>query len=304
MSQTQLVVQDNTSAAMHEMALRGTDLKRQVALVHEAMSAVMKNGEHYGIIKGCGNKPSLLKPGAEVLAFAFQLAASYQITKESLPNGHREYEVTCVLRHRPTGNFVGEGIGSCSTLEGKYRFRTGAGELTDIPVPKAYWENRDTNSVLAAKILKEAANAAGIEGDKFRTKKNDDSKWVITTFADKVEHDNPADYYNTCLKMAKKRAFVDAILTCTAASDCFTQDIEDDPDLYGGSPRAQQATSPARLDMEAVRASMTGCMTLEALDRAVAALGIDKTHPDASAVGAIYHEIKSFIENASEREGF
>jgi len=33
--------------------------------------------------------------------------------------------------------------------------------------------------------------------------------------------------------MAKKRGLVDAVLTSTAASDIFTQDIEEDPDLYG-----------------------------------------------------------------------
>ena len=33
--------------------------------------------------------------------------------------------------------------------------------------------------------------------------------------------------HNTCEKMAKKRAHVDAILTATAASDIFTQDVED-----------------------------------------------------------------------------
>ncbi len=38
---------------------------------------------------------------------------------------------------------------------------------------------------------------------------------------------NPADYYNTVLKMAKKRAMVDATITATACSDIFTQDIED-----------------------------------------------------------------------------
>jgi len=35
---------------------------------------------------------------------------------------------------------------------------------------------------------------------------------------------------NTILKMAKKRAQVDAVITATAASDIFTQDIEDLPD--------------------------------------------------------------------------
>jgi hypothetical protein len=55
---------------------------------------------------------------------------------------------------------------------------------------------------------------------------------MIARQGEKVEYDNPADYFNTCLKMAKKRALVDAVLTSTAASDIFTQDIEEDPTLY------------------------------------------------------------------------
>jgi hypothetical protein len=46
---------------------------------------------------------------------------------------------------------------------------------------------------------------------------------------DEGRSENPdiADLYNTVLKMAKKRAFVDATITATAASDFFTQDVED-----------------------------------------------------------------------------
>lgn len=46
-------------------------------------------------------------------------------------------------------------------------------------------------------------------------------------FAYGKPHTNIQDNYNTVLKMAKKRAMVDAVLTATAASDIFTQDIED-----------------------------------------------------------------------------
>ena len=46
-----------------------------------------------------------------------------------------------------------------------------------------------------------------------------------------TEGNNPgaclADVYNVVLKQAKKRALVDAVLTATAASDLFTQDMED-----------------------------------------------------------------------------
>jgi len=48
--------------------------------------------------------------------------------------------------------------------------------------------------------------------------------------ADRIENPDIADTYNTVLKMAKKRSHTDAILTATAASDIFTQDLEpDDP---------------------------------------------------------------------------
>ena len=39
-----------------------------------------------------------------------------------------------------------------------------------------------------------------------------------------VENPDIADVYNTVLKMAKKRAHVDATLTVTGAADLFTQD--------------------------------------------------------------------------------
>jgi len=45
--------------------------------------------------------------------------------------------------------------------------------------------------------------------------------------AGRVENTDLADTYNTVLKMAKKRALVDATLTATAASDIFNQDLED-----------------------------------------------------------------------------
>jgi hypothetical protein len=47
---------------------------------------------------------------------------------------------------------------------------------------------------------------------------------------EKMENPDIADTYNTVLKMAKKRAYIDGILSATAASDIFTQDIEDFPE--------------------------------------------------------------------------
>ena len=51
-------------------------------------------------------------------------------------------------------------------------------------------------------------------------------RWVKYKSGDKQENPDIADVYNTVLKMAKKRAHIDAILTATGASDIFTQDYE------------------------------------------------------------------------------
>lgn len=199
-------------------AMTVNDMMGQVKLIQELMHSVMKDKEHYGTIPGCGEKKSLFKPGAEKLSFVFRLAPSYDLRKTDLPNGHREYEVTCQLVHMGSNVKVAQGVGSCSTMESKYRYRPGPVELTDKPVPRAYWDMRKSDP-------KKAQESIGGKG--FTTKKDDNGIWMIAKAGERMEHDNPADYYNTVLKMAKKRAHVDAVLTGTAASDIFTQDIED-----------------------------------------------------------------------------
>ena len=195
----------------------------------------MKEGETYGVIPGGGSRPTLLKPGAKKLAFVFRMAASFEMNRDDLADGHRGYEVICTLRNIESEKVLAQGVGYCSSMEGKYRFRS---ENTGKPVPPEYWETRD---------FKE------LGGPQFSTRKVD-GKWIIFH---KVEHDNPADYFNTILKMAKKRAQVDATLTATACSDIFTQDVEemrdliakDDPDVIDTTTADEQkATDHGKKD--------------------------------------------------------
>lgn len=196
------------------------ELIRQVSLVQTVMKSVMLEGTHYGKIPGCGDKPTLYKSGAEKLAFVFRLASFLEAKYRDLPNGHREYEVTCTLKTIGGDVVVSQGMGLCSTMESKYRYRTGPKEFTGKPVPDTYWHTREINPDEARKL---------IGGPGFAVAKNPENqnKWEIVKQGGKVEHENPADYYNTVLKMAKKRAQVDATLSGTAASDCFDQDLED-----------------------------------------------------------------------------
>ena len=190
----------------------------QVVLIQRIMTAAMKDGEHFGRIPGCSDKPTLLKPGAEKLCLLFRLAPAYDVNERQLERGHREYRVTTTLTSITTGVTIGQGVGCCSTMEAKYRFRAGAAEATERPVPRVYWEIRQEDPAKAQEL---------IGGKGFSVKKVDGQGWMVAKGGEKVETDNPAECYNTVLKMAKKRALVDAVLTTTAASDIFAQNLEE-----------------------------------------------------------------------------
>jgi hypothetical protein len=181
-----------TAAEVHRFS--AVEIRQRVNLVQEVMRDIMKRETHYGTIPGTP-KPTLYKPGAEVLCVTFRVAQEYRI--EDLSNDKTaRYRVTCVGRHQTTGTVLGEGVGECSSGEEKYKWRGAAckAELDATPENmrrKKFYKNG--NSV-----------------DQVRTE--------------------PADLANTILKMACKRAMIAMTLNVTAASDIFTQDIEDLPE--------------------------------------------------------------------------
>lgn len=63
----------------------------------------------------------------------------------------------------------------------------------------------------------------------------------------KYKKNDPWNIANTILKMAKKRALVDAVLTSTAASDIFTQDVEDMQDIVN------EENAPTKSDEKATK---------------------------------------------------
>ena len=181
-----------TAAEVHRFS--AVEIRQRVNLVQEVMQGIMKRETHYGTIPGT-QKPTLYKPGAEVLCVTFRVAQEYRIEDLSGP-GVARYRVTCVGRHQMTGVALGEGVGECSSSEEKYKWRgvICKAELDATPENlrrKKYYKNGNT-------------------ADQIRTE--------------------PADLANTILKMACKRAMIAMTLNVTAASDIFTQDIEDLPE--------------------------------------------------------------------------
>ena len=179
-------------------ALTAAQIKDRVNLIQQVMHGVMKQGTHYDTIPGT-DKPTLLKPGAEVLMTTFQIAVDPEV--EDLSTGDEiRYRVRAVGRRQQTGDVIGTGIGECSSHEEKYKWRR---IVCDEEFDATSEERRRSKY------------ARGKQG----------SHYVI-----KQIRTEQADVANTVLKMAKKRALVDFTLTALAASDIFAQDLEDMPE--------------------------------------------------------------------------
>lgn len=227
---TQVITQTEESTSA---PLTAASIRAQVNLIQGVMKEVMQDGQHYGLIPGCGKKPSLLKPGAEKLSLTFRLRpvmGDGDIDVLDMGNGHREYRIRCHILNYG-GVEMATGVGSASTMESKFRYRNVADyELTDQPIPKDAKEKK-------IEYRKQGFGMKLVDGV---------WAWVKYGDSEKTETPDIADVYNTVLKMGKKRAYVDGILSATAASDIFTQDLEDIVE-NGGTTQAKPAQSePAR----------------------------------------------------------
>lgn len=237
------VVQVNNQVSVMEVEpISSQVLLRQVAAISDAMKSLMKEDVHYGKIPGT-DKPTLLQPGAQKIGLMFRLAPHFHTEVLDLPSGHREVRVTCTLMS-PNGTVVGQGIGVCSTMESKYRYRGTDFLMTEVSVPRSYWDSRD-NEELAR--LTNSTLGTSYTAKQVQAKKNDAGSWYVAIRGEKKENPDIADTYNTVHKMAAKRAHVHSILAATGASDMFTQDMEDivaEPIKPGFENRAEKPAAP------------------------------------------------------------
>jgi len=191
------------------------------------VDAVMVKDVDYGIIPGT-DKPTLLKPGAEKLCEMYGLAPVVTVTHriEDWEKPFFHYECRCELLSKRTGNIVAVGVGSCNSRERRYADR---------------W-------VFASEI------PAGIDRDGLQRREftgRDGKRYVKYLW----HNEDIYTLVNTILKMAKKRALIDATLSATRSSGMFTQDIEDwvEPERSNGNhkpapaqPDRPQPSAPQR----------------------------------------------------------
>jgi hypothetical protein len=233
-----------------------SDLTHNVQRIHLALKEVMKKDVHYGKIPGTP-KMSLWKPGAEVIGAMFRFA-SYPSVQDLSGADKVHYRVVITLTHVPSGTTVGHGVGECSSDEEKYRWRKA--------VCPPEWDSEDP--ARKREVWKRGENNSQYQVKQVRT--------------------HPADVANTILKMAKKRAYIDAILTATAASDIFDQDVEDmTPEqraaIFGEEPGAggtEQTRPGEKTEGNGKRAAGEPALIAPAALKIIRARLADKKIPD------------------------
>lgn len=170
----------------------------------KSLQATLKNilveNHDYGKIQGCGEKPTLLKAGAEKILMALGITSSYELiehTENFEGKGFFAYTVKCTLTKN--GQKITEGLGHANSKEKKWAF--------EFVYEKDLPEGTDT-SLLKKKVIKS-------------------NNGTFTKYEVDADANSKA---NTILKMAKKRSQIDAVLTVASLSEVFTQDFDDLPE--------------------------------------------------------------------------
>lgn len=212
-----------------------------------------QDGGDYGAIPGAGTKKVLFKSGADKLTELYGLYDEYELdAKEDFDTKLFYYKVKCVLRSRRDDSIVGTGVGSCSTYESKYRWRDA---------------QRSCPKCKASAIIKGKdeygggwlcwAKKGGC-GGKFK----DGDAAIESQKLDRIENPDIMDTVNTVLKMAKKRAKLDAVIGVTRSSGIFTQDLEDVP-MPPAKPAVERTTEDIPLAAPQKSAAVDGNQTVK-----------------------------------------
>lgn len=188
--------------------------------VKEFIKYAFREGVDYGNIPG-GNKPVLLKPGAEKLCAIFGLTpriASVEAVEDWTGEQHGgepffyyRYRVVLFRGDKP----VAEAEGSANSWEKKYRYRNA--ELT-CPVcgKQAIIKSKYGGGYVCF-------TKKGGCGAKFA----DNAHEIVNQSVGVIKNPDPADLPNTLQKIAQKRALLAAVLIATGTSGDFTQDMDE-----------------------------------------------------------------------------
>jgi hypothetical protein len=203
------------------MVVSPAEAQRRIQELQAFVQAVMVQGQDFGTIPGT-DKPTLLQPGAQKLAEVYGFATHFEdvAVTEDWDRGFFFYRKRCVITSRRDGRYIGDGIGSCNSREGRYAYR---------------W--------VFANEVPPGIDRRTLKSQEFRSRKTGGA------FV-KYQLPNPDIFsiVNTLEKMACKRALVAAIIGVTRSAGIFTQDLEDLPrEVFGEVEESRSWDKPEKV---------------------------------------------------------
>jgi hypothetical protein len=206
------------------------ELGQRLVVIEETMADAMQEGVDYGKVPGT-DKPALFKPGAEKLSVLFRLDVQPRSEKTWGPGDHLTVSTYATVFDIASGARLGFGEGLCTTREKKYGKRKqdrtcpacGAGTIK-----RSKFLPREEPDAPPGWYCYEKIGGCGSNFDFY-----DES--IRNQPVGEVENPDLPDTWNTVVKMAEKRARVDAVLAVTGASAIFTQDLDEKTDATPGA---------------------------------------------------------------------
>lgn len=239
---------DNTALSLPDIGTFRHDMEI-INTFQRTVHECMVEGQDFGVIPGT-EKPTLLKPGAEKITKILGLADTYEIQTGTIEDWSKpffHYVIKCTLTAVNYGIVISEGLGSCNSMESKYRWREAKRKCPNC--------GKDT-------IIKGKAEYGGgwlcFQKRGGCGYKWPDGAWEIEDqVTGQVENEDVYSIVNTLMKMAEKRALVDAALHAGRLSQVFTQDIEDMPGIIEGESKTVSDAPQSKSDVSKPRTTKT-----------------------------------------------
>lgn len=243
-----------TEADDYKPVMSITAMLEQKEILRQYINAILVESTEgqvdgdYGVIPGTGKRKVLLLPGAQKLCQMRGLSPDYEILSEDEDwTGERhggepffKYNIKCILYREDRR--MGSGVGACNSFEEKYRYVKGERTCPACGAGAIITGKKEYGGGFICFAKKGGCGAKFGDGD----------TRITAQPTGKVENPNPADLQNTILKMAKKRSYIDATLSLVAASEFFTQDVEDQVRHTPEPPVQQRPQMPPQRHNEQV----------------------------------------------------
>jgi hypothetical protein len=216
------------------------EARHQLKEFNEFVKEYLVPGQDIIKISGVQNE-ILSQAGAQKLAEIYGLYPEIE-TVSRIEDWDREpplfdYTLKVVLKRRKDDCIVGAGIGSCNSWEAKYKWREAKRTCPNCQKPSIKASKREWGGGFYCDKNISPDCGSAWKGQSYQDNRGNTrhpteiDKEICAQIAaqavGKVPNDDIASQKNTVLKMAKKRAYVDAVISATRSSGIFTQDVED-----------------------------------------------------------------------------